>query len=144
MPARKGRRTIVPSVRIPTTGKDVRPQERPDQRIRLSFEQAQDGGRYCLSKCEKQEVKSAVVCLKRFTGHTWTSVFSTGGQGKNSGGLGYELHPNPKVLHKPLPEVVPLGAKVFSIRSSLGFRIFGYRDNAAHIFWFDPRHEILP
>jgi hypothetical protein len=123
----------------------VRPQARSDEKIRLSFEQAQDGGSYCLSLCDKRQVKSAVVCLKRFTGHTWVSVFSTGGHGKNSGGLGYEQHPDPKVLRRPLPDAVPVGAKVFSIRASLEFRIFGFRaDGVAHIFWFDPKHEILP
>jgi hypothetical protein len=145
-PARRGRKTgIVPVPILPQTGQDVPPRARPQEKIRLSFEQAQDGGAYCLSLCEKKQVRSAITCLKKFTGHTWVSVFSTGGHGKNSGGLGYEQHPNPKLLGQPLPAAVPLGAKLFSIRASLGFRIFGFRaDGIAHIFWFDPKHDILP
>src|SRR5258708_26081441 len=124
MGAGKKNRRIDPGREIPQTGRDVSVAEpRRARNIRLSFEHGEDGTEFCLSRWEKAEVREGMAALRKFTSHTWATVFSTGGRGKNSGGLGYETYTE-STFPKPLPTGAPRDVKLFSIRASEKYRIY--------------------
>ena len=68
---------------------------------------------------------------------------NTGGQGVNSGGLGYELHKYNE-LSPNLVASVTRDVKIFSVRASLPCRVYAYQsDDTAFIIAIDPGHKNL-
>lgn len=116
--------------------------------VSVSFRYVKPGEDFCLSHCNKDEIRAYKRCLYNLTSRTWQQIISSGGSsGNNAGkaGLRYTLYADSalKKVRRP-PQLSPeLG--ISSVSASDVARLYGaYERGVYHILWFDPRHRIIP
>jgi hypothetical protein len=143
VPAARDRKRRIQAASQPQTGQDVPPIPAGDGKIRLSFEAFPDGGNYCLSKCQNTEIRRVMACLKKLTGHTWASIYRTGGHGENAQGISFEPH-NFDELPAALTASTTRDVKIFSVRASLPCRVYAYQaEGIAFVIAVDRNHKNL-
>ena len=112
--------------------------------VTISYRYAEPGGAFCLSFCERPDVRAATNCLKQLTTLTWQQALETGGRLGNKSGLGL-THYDDDVLNKvSRPPWLAEGVKLSAVRPSRSFRIFGVHiDHVFYVIWFDPNYDII-
>jgi hypothetical protein len=114
-------------------------------KIRLSFEFCDAGEGFCLSLCEKDDVKHAVDCFRKLTTMTWMQAIGTG---TNTGGMKTGLHCTVYKdgdLKYSRPSMVSRDTPIIGLRAGSKHRIFGVRiGEHFYPFWFDPNHVVCP
>jgi len=136
-------------------GSSIKPSQRLEQPpipattgprlVSVSFRYVEVGGRYCLSRCDREGVRIFKSCLKKLTSQNWFDVQQTGGKGGTKVGLGYTLYSDSSLHRVVRPTGLSRELRIAGIRASGKARIFGVRENDVyHILWFDPDHEIVP
>lgn len=126
---------------VPTQSKVIPPTKPIHKPVNISFRDAKPGGQYCLSLCEKDEVRGFVQTLRELTTMTWLQVIQTGGKpygGKV--GLGYTKYPHLKGVF----DNVSLDVDISGLRASGESRIYGYHlEGIYFVLRFDPHHETV-
>ena len=136
----KGRNKI-PKYRIPTPPSEIpKPVKPVNLPVSLSFKFHKEGERYCLSHCDKDEIRAYLKALRLLTTMSWMEVIGTGGRpygGKTS--LGYTKYDDLEF------EDVSPDIEISGLRADGEMRFFGYHlDHVYYIVRFDPRHDIVP
>ncbi len=125
------------------------PQPHPEPKrvhspLAVSFRHADPGGDFCLSTCDKDEVRQVVDALRRLTTMTWQQVQQSGGKGENKKGLGYTNYPD-DALRVARPPAVSRDIPIAGFRASQRMRVFGFHiDYTFYVLWFDREHTIAP
>jgi hypothetical protein len=105
------------------------------RKVRISFERIRAGGAYCLSECQRDQVKEAIDAMRQLTSLAWTGISA-------HGGLRLKWLPESGLVGVTRPEWLSEEVRIAEVRASDRFRILGYRDNDDFvILWFDPDHE---
>lgn len=134
---KKGPKYLVPSPKSANPPKPVQPIHKP---VSLSFQFHREGEQYCLSHCEKEDIRAYLQSLRLLNTMTWMDVIKTGGKpygGKVS--LGYTVYKDLKF------DEVSQDIMISGLRAGERPRIYGYHlDNIYYIVRFDPRHELVP
>jgi hypothetical protein len=130
-----------PKYRIPSPPLKPSTPEKPVNRpVSLSFKLHREGEKYCLSHCEKDEIKAYLKALRLLTTMSWMEVIKTGGKpygGKVS--LGYTKYDD--LTFEEVSPDIPISG----LRADGEMRFFGYHlDQVYYIVRFDPRHDIVP
>lgn len=126
------------------TGK-IKPDVPPEDKVQLSFELYEVGGKFCLSKCNQDEVRQYKDCVRKMTTMTWTQVRETSGKGPNKAGLAYTPYEDSDLKGAKRPPSVSQELRISAVRASQRMRLFGVRiGNAYSILWYDRNHEIVP
>jgi len=113
------------------------PEEKPIF-VTVSFTHADVGGKYCLSKCGRKEVKNYKGLLRKITSMSWLNV-------KTSRGLGFKYYEDSDLKHATRPSTLDQNIPIFGIRLSLQERFFAaFHDDVVYVLWFDPKHKIVP
>lgn len=125
--------------RQPVPSQPLFPRQPPraiDEPAALSFKWYEEGGRFCLSKCGRIEIKQAMACLRKLT----TLPLSEIGRG----GLNYKPYPDHAIRGARRPAGIDPGLTIGAVRVSGKFRLFGvFGANIFYVLWFDRNHEIV-
>ncbi|WP_447985087.1 hypothetical protein [Nitrospira sp. Nam74] len=131
---------IQPSQHLTLDSRSAPPLKPVHTPLTVSFIHIKAGSEYCLSHCEKPEVKAVMNSLRLLTTMSWLEVMNTGGKPHGGKvGLGYTPYPHLTC------DGISKDCQIAGIRASDEFRIFGFHmDHVFHVLWFDPHHEIVP
>ncbi len=53
-----------------------RPVVAPDPKVSISFEYYEAGGKYCLCRCERENVIIFLACLRKISERTWQQIIA--------------------------------------------------------------------
>jgi hypothetical protein len=139
----KGKHRPRPGERPPAEDARKNPPEHPlHVPIKVSFRYYEPGERYCLSGCERDEVRAFMDSLRVLTTMTWVQVRSQGGKPGNKTGLAYTTYED-HLVRAERPNISP-ELRIAGIRAGGKMRIYGVAiENVFHILWFDRNHEIV-
>ena len=124
------------------SGADIAPRLNTDDEYPSFRFGMADTRNYCLKDCNTEDLDLVLKTLAEIEKFTWQQLYTTGGRGKNSGGLGFK-----KVSGKlpNLPAQLSEDVKVYEFRVDQTRRLFGFRNAAIlYLLWFDPDHSIFP
>jgi len=111
--------------------------------IKISFDHYESGSSFCLSKCNRNEVKEYMGCLRKLTSMTWQQVWGQGGGEKT--GLGFTNYEDHSITGARRPANISPELRISAIRASSKLRLFGVKiENVFHVLWFDREHTIVP
>ena len=112
--------------------------------VLLSFKHFQKSGDFCLSKCDRQQLKAVADCLRMMTTMTWMELINSGGKPGTKVGLGYTPYEDQDLRHVTRPASLSQDIRIAGVRASEKFRIFGgCHQQVFHVLWFDPNHKII-
>lgn len=137
MAKNNGPKYQIPTPASPKPSKLEKPVNLP---VSISFKAIREGDKYCLSLCDKDEIRAYLQSLRLLTSTSWMSVIGTGGKPHGGKvGLGYTKYDSLKF------EEVSEDIVISGLRAGAKLRFYGYHMN--HIYYvvrFDPRHELVP
>lgn len=103
----------------------------------------------CFSHWQKDELSQFSNFLQTFAGHTWQSVYKTGGKGENKAGLGYtpyqieDMKSGSEHLRKVRAKISE-DIKFFELRVSQRMRVHGFQAQAAFfLVLLDREHRVF-
>lgn len=103
---------------------------------------SRDENKYCLHEGTKQETELLFKAFAKYERYTWNQVRSSGGQGQDSGGIGFK--PVSSSALPGLPSEVPSDVRIHEMRVNKKMRILGYRVGAVfYLVWYDREHDLL-
>jgi hypothetical protein len=112
----------------------------------LSFKHFGEGGVFCLSRCDQDEVRMVMSCFRRMTTMSWTDLIATGGkhpQAKH--GLHCTKYEDAALTGVSRPVQIDPALPMLGVRASEAFRVFGVRSGQIFfVLWFDRTHAICP
>jgi hypothetical protein len=112
--------------------------------VGLSFKYVDPGGKYCLSHCNKDEVRHFKDCLRTLTTLTWQEVLGTGSKGEGKTGLAYTPYDDHAIVGATRPASLDRSLTISSVRASQGYRVFGtFKNFVYYVLWFDRTHAIV-
>lgn len=131
MKGRKQTGRIRPTGSLPKT--PPRPTKKEIPLVAISFRYAQQ--KYCLSDCDRNEIKQVVKGLKTMSGLTWPQMGALDWKQYEDSALGGAVRPR---------EISP-DVRIGRIAPNRVIRIFGFRhEHYFFVLWFDRRHNIVP
>jgi hypothetical protein len=111
--------------------------------IKLSFDLYKPGDTFCLSHCERDEVRIFMDCLRMLSQMTWVQVWAQGGKPGNKVGLAHTFYDDSS-LNVGRPANVSPELKIVGLRASGKYRIFGVTiEQVFHVIWFDRNHDVV-
>jgi len=124
----------------------TRPPSTVHEKVRVSFEYYDIGGKYCLSKLTKEQAVCYLKALKKLTERTWQQLLEgkskTPGEGSGLNCTYYEKSAlrNPDLWPKFSQDIT----KLVGVRADERRRLFGVRvDHVFFVIWFDESHSIV-
>ena len=140
--SRRRDKRIHASMQLPTDSRE-QPPKKLDMPVSISYRYIQPGRKYCLCRCEKQEIIEAADCLRQLTTLTWEQVWRSGGGARS--GLGYTRYKDSALKRVKRPRDFSTDIEIAAIRATRKMRIYGgYKDHVFFVLWFDRNHEIVP
>ena len=128
---------------LPGDARQVKPINPLHVPIKLSFDLYRPGEAFCLSLCDRDEVRVFTDCLRMLSQMTWAQTWAQGGKPGNKAGLAYTTYDD-NSLNVARPAHVSPELKIGGIRAGGKHRIFGVMiEQAFHILWFDRNHEVV-
>jgi hypothetical protein len=101
--------------------------------------------RFCLSECERQQLRDVADALRQLTTLTFQQVLQQGGRGENKVGLAYTPYLDSSLNKVTRPATISPDITIAGIRASQGGRVFGaYINHVFYVLWFDRGHDIVP
>lgn len=104
----------------------------------------------CFSEWGKEELSQFSNFLTTLSGHTWTSVYKSGGKGPNKVGLGYtkyqigEMKAGDTHVKKVLDSLSP-DISLIELRVSQKMRVHGFQSQSAFfMILLDREHKVFP
>jgi hypothetical protein len=111
--------------------------------VTLSFQYIRVEQRYCLSECEKAELRGVVDCLRLASGKTLMQLLAQGGKPGHKSGLAFTRYPDHQITKVSRPQQISPDVRFSSVRAGDGFRIYGFLiEHVFYVMWFDRNHEI--
>jgi hypothetical protein len=108
--------------------------------VSLSYMYVTPGHDFCLSDCERSEIKDVMDCLRQLTTMTWLEVRNSA-----NGGLNFTEYADGSLHKVTRPSKISKELPISGIRASDKFRVFGvYQGHIYYVLWFDRNHEIVP
>ena len=111
----------------------------------VSFRYIDEGGPFCLSMCNRDDVRAYQKCLRLLTTLTWEQVRRTGGKdpGKRTG-LNYTRYEDSALLGVTRPARLSPEIRISAVRASGKPRLFGaFEQGTYYVLWFDRNHRIV-
>jgi hypothetical protein len=140
----KHKKSIKPSMEAPHAS-EVKTTKQINKPITISYQYVKAGGDYCLSHCDKDEVRATVDCLRKLTTTNWVDVLKTGGKGENKSGLCYTTYEDHELKRATRPSDVSKDLKIGGVRATQKMRVLGvYHNHIFYLMWFDRNHKIVP
>lgn len=116
-------KNITPFGHLPSDSRQNPPTAKPiNEPIRISFEHIHGYKNYCLSRCDRAEIKDIMDALRQITTLGWNDVRNSGGRPGNKEGLGYTPYPT---LNHQLPAQMS-NMTMAGIRANSRVRILGF------------------
>jgi len=144
------KRRIPPPSVTPETTKDIPtlksidPSAYRNKLFQISFEYVQVG-HYCLSKCDRGQIKTFLKSLKKAHQRTWGLLYDTGGKPHGGKvGLGYTPYKDNDLRSISRPPELPQDAQIGSLRANDKMRIIGAKiEDTFFVLWFDKDHKLI-
>lgn len=116
------------------------------EKVNLSFEYYVAGGEFCLSHCNKDDIRHYKDCVRKMTTMEWNDVLKSGGKGgANKQGLAFTTYEDHALKGASRPSAVDPKLSISAVRASERTRLFGFRRGQTFfILWYDRNHEIVP
>ena len=115
------------------TRNDVKPAA--PSRVSISFRRCNPGGKWCLSHCASDGVRSVIDTFRMVTELDWPSMYAMRGLKTE------EIKDT--ALKVERPTWLDPGVAICALRVSRRFRLLWYREgDVLHVLWFDPLHEV--
>lgn len=134
---KKGPKYLIPPDKTPI---NPIPEKSVNLPVTISFQFHREGEKWCLSNCDKSDVRLYLKALRLLTTMKWVDVMGTGGKpygGKV--GLGYTAYPDLKF------DEVSQDITISGLRAGERHRFYGYHLGQVYfVVRFDPKHEIVP
>ena len=109
----------------------------------ISFRYVAVGGTYCLSLCDRNEVRAYKDLLRRLTSTAWSNVLQSSTKNKSQK-TGFHYEPfKDSDLRVARPGNLGEDLTISSIRASGKWRLYGaYCKGVYYVLWFDAKHSI--
>jgi hypothetical protein len=113
--------------------------------VTVSYKYCDPGGKFCLSECDREDIKRFKELLKKITTTGWSTVLASGGKGKNKTGMAYTPYSDDDLKGVNRPAALDPGVRIFGVRASQKSRLFAaYLGHVIYVLWYDPDHKIVP
>lgn len=117
----------------------------PDENVLLSFKYYEVGEKFCLSKCNQNQVRIYKDCVRMMTSMTWNQVLQTASKGEGKTGLAFTPYEDSALQGAVRPVGLNKEFKISAVRASQKMRIFGSRHKLVYfVLWYDRNHKIVP
>ena len=139
-------KTPRPGVKMPPDDSRRNPPKPIHEKVRVSFEYYEDGTDYCLSRCNAEQIRTFLRCLRKLTERTWQQLREgTSKDPAKKTGLNPTLYAKSDLKTVPWPARLSEDVAIIGVRATDRRRVFGASvDQVFSILWFDEGHEIVP